>query len=74
MPRNKRIYYVVQSNATIGLNRVDNLTVQSIAGRVVNHDHSEGVAEKNVNPSVGSGESIAIAFSENVWVNGKRVC
>lgn len=66
--------YVDQSESTIGVSRVDNLnTATIIAGKVVNHDFADEVTE-GADLSVGSGESIGVAFSKNVWVNGKRIC
>jgi hypothetical protein len=65
---------VNQSGATIGINRVDNLNVDLIAGKVVNHDKSsDDDSDSDSKKSTGQGQSIAIGFSESVWVNGKRV-
>ena len=66
--------YVDQSESTIGVNRVKNLNTGTIAGKVVNHTSDGETAEGDVSVERGDADSIGIAFSSNVWVNGKRIC
>lgn len=74
MRKNNKMY-VDQSDAKIGVNRVDNINVVTIAGKVVDRGcTTEVVEDEDINFSAESGESFAISYSKNVWVNGKRVC
>jgi hypothetical protein len=55
-----------QSNATIGIKFVKDLVVGVISGST-NTKAEENDSDKQPN------QSIAVGFSENVYVNGKRI-
>jgi hypothetical protein len=74
MFRRRQVHIRVnQSESKIGLNRAKNISATTIAGKIVNHTSDGETVEQDVNVA-GGGESIAICYSKNVWVNGKRVC
>jgi hypothetical protein len=68
----KRVHiHLDQSESKIGVNHVKSLNAVTIAGKIVDHGSDEEVVG-DVNAST-EGQSFAIGYSKNVWVDGKRV-
>lgn len=65
----KRVF-IDQSGARIGVSSVRNLNLDSIAGQVISGRSSEPESEDD---RAGEGESIGVAYSNNVYVKGVRV-